>query len=200
MAMQEMSGIGQAMPKVFALFTAGAMASLALPGMSGFVSELAVFMGLANSDVYSTSFRTVAIVLSAVGLVLTPIYLLSLLRQVFFDGGAAPTCDLSGDDQSTTDDMVCFGTSCVLPSDAVFKDAQPREVFIAVCLLVLIVGIGFYPRLTTQVYDVTTVALNTQLRDSYVTVAQSSPDVYARIFTLPTLEGPEVATISGITQ
>ena len=59
--MDKMGGIGQAMPKVFALFTAGAMASLALPGMSGFVSELAVFVGVATSDIYSPTFRTVII-------------------------------------------------------------------------------------------------------------------------------------------
>ena len=35
MIMDEMGEIGKVMPKVFALFTAGAMASLALPGMSG---------------------------------------------------------------------------------------------------------------------------------------------------------------------
>ncbi|MBD0266677.1 MAG: NAD(P)H-quinone oxidoreductase subunit 4 [Cyanobacteria bacterium Co-bin8] len=200
MAMQEMSGVGQAMPKVFALFTAAAMASLALPGMSGFVSELAVFMGLANSDVYSTGFRTAAVVLSAVGLILTPIYLLSMLRQVFFDTGAAPVCDLGkgGAAGVITEDMVCFGTSCVLPEDADFTDARPREVLIAACFLVLIIGIGFYPRLTTQVYDVTTVALNTQIRESYGEVAQSSPQLYARVFAVPNLSGSEVATISGV--
>ncbi|MBD0335668.1 MAG: NAD(P)H-quinone oxidoreductase subunit 4 [Cyanobacteria bacterium Co-bin13] len=202
MAMQEMSGVGQAMPKVFALFTAGAMASLALPGMSGFVSELAVFMGLANSDVYSASFRTVAVGLSAIGLILTPIYLLSMLRQVFFDAGAAPVCDLGKGSAAdvATQDMVCFGTSCVLPEDADFRDARPREVFIAACFLVLIIGIGFYPRLTTQVYDVTTVALNTQIRESYGEVAQASPELYARVFALPDLSGSEVATISGVAQ
>ncbi|HEY9878419.1 MAG TPA: NAD(P)H-quinone oxidoreductase subunit 4 [Leptolyngbyaceae cyanobacterium] len=205
MAMERMSGIGQAMPKVFALFTAGAMASLALPGMSGFVSELAVFMGLANSDVYSLSFRTIAIVLAAVGLILTPIYLLSMLRQVFFDSGAAPVCDVGGSSLSSQDttDMVCFGTSCVLPADADFRDARPRELLVAASFLVLIIGIGLYPRLATQVYDVTTVAMNSQLRESYVQVAQRSPELYARVFTLPsieTLETAEVASISGITQ
>lgn len=200
MAMERMSGIGQAMPKVFALFTAGSLASLALPGMSGFVSELAVFMGLANSDVYSTGFRAVAIVLSAVGLILTPIYLLSMLRQVFFDAGAAPMCEVGTAGKTTLDtvDMVCFGTSCVLPEDADFRDARPREVLIAVCFLALIIGIGFYPRLTTQVYDSTTVAMNTQLRQSYGEVAQRSPDLYARVFTLPSVEVAEVASISGI--
>ncbi|NJM62044.1 MAG: NAD(P)H-quinone oxidoreductase subunit 4, partial [Oscillatoriales cyanobacterium RU_3_3] len=44
MSMDEMGDIGKVMPKVFALFTAGAMASIALPGMSGFASELSIFV------------------------------------------------------------------------------------------------------------------------------------------------------------
>jgi NADH dehydrogenase subunit M (EC 1.6.5.3) len=73
MMMDKMGGIGQVMPRVFALFTAGAMASLALPGMSGFAGEIAVFMGMTTSDVYGSTFRTVTVFLSAVGLILTPI-------------------------------------------------------------------------------------------------------------------------------
>jgi NAD(P)H-quinone oxidoreductase subunit 4 len=37
MMMNQMGGMGQALPKVFALFTIAAFASLALPGMSGFL-------------------------------------------------------------------------------------------------------------------------------------------------------------------
>lgn len=200
MAMERMSSIGVAMPKVFALFTAGAMASLALPGMSGFVSELAVFMGVATSDIYSTPFRAFIIALSAVGLVLTPIYLLSMLRTVFYDSGAAPICDVdnAGANTEDTQDMVCFGTSCVLPEDADFRDARPREVFIAACFLALIIGVGLYPKFATQVYDSTTVAMNTQVRQSYMTVAQSSPTLYARVFALPGIEAAEVASIEGL--
>ena len=51
MVMKDMGGIGQGMPIVFALFTIGAMASLALPGMSGFVGELSVFVGVTTSVV-----------------------------------------------------------------------------------------------------------------------------------------------------
>ncbi|MGB3138399.1 MAG: proton-conducting transporter membrane subunit [Nodosilinea sp.] len=40
------------------IFTAASMGSLALPGMSGFVSEIAVFLGTATSDVYNTAFKT----------------------------------------------------------------------------------------------------------------------------------------------
>lgn len=176
LALTEMGGIGQVMPKVFALFTIGAMASLALPGMSGFVGELSVFVGVATSDIYSTTFRAVTIVLAAVGLILTPIYLLSMLRQVFY--GTGSFCDLSGV-QSANQEAVCFGTNCVLPADAVYSDAKPREVFIAACFLLLIVGIGFYPKLATQMYDAKTVAVNAQIRDSYTQIAQSNPQIYA---------------------
>jgi len=198
LSMDNMGGIGQAMPKVFALFTAGAMASLALPGMSGFVSELAVFVGVATSDIYSPTFRTVMVLLSAVGLILTPIYLLSMLRQVFYGTGAAPACGLNGSEIANQDNegAVCFGTNCVLPGSAQFSDANPREVFIAVCFLILIIGVGVYPKLATQMYDVKTVALNSQARQAYTQIAQEKPQIYAKGFFTPGLVEPEVATIS----
>jgi NAD(P)H-quinone oxidoreductase subunit 4 len=170
LSLDEMGGIGKLMPKVFALFTAGAMASLALPGMSGFASELSVFVGVTTSDIYSSTFRTVTVFLSAVGLILTPIYLLSMLRQLFFNSGTAPTCDLttSRANNQVDQEAVCFGTNCVLPVDADFKDAKPREVFIAACFLSLIIAIGFYPKLATQIYDVKTVAVNAQVVQSYL--------------------------------
>ena len=79
-----MGGMAKEMPKIFALFTAASMASLALPGMSGFVSELTIFLGVSTSDVYSANFKVLVIFLHAVGLILTPIYLLSMLREVFY--------------------------------------------------------------------------------------------------------------------
>jgi NAD(P)H-quinone oxidoreductase subunit 4 len=175
MSLEELGNIGQAMPKVFALFTAGVMASLALPGMSGFASEISVFVGMAASDIYSSTFRTVTVFLAALGVILTPIYLLSMLRQVFYNSGPVPTCDLAPTCDITDTDLknqgdqeaVCFGTSCVLPVNADFSDARPREVLIAACFLALIIGIGFYPKLATQMYDAKTVAVNVQVRQSY---------------------------------
>jgi NAD(P)H-quinone oxidoreductase subunit 4 len=197
--MDEMGGIGQVMPKVFALFTAGAMASLALPGMSGFISELSVFVGVTTSDIYSSSFRTVTVFLAAVGLILTPIYLLSMLRQVFYNSGAAPTCDVDGNLQTQgNQEAMCFGTNCILPGDAKYNDASPREVFIAACFLVMILGIGFYPKLATQMYDVKTVAVNTQVRQSYTQIAQTNPQIYANGLLFPRVAESEVAPVLGI--
>ncbi|MFP5271896.1 NAD(P)H-quinone oxidoreductase subunit 4 [Coleofasciculus sp.] len=197
LALNSMGGIGQVMPKVFALFTAAAMASIALPGMSGFASELSVFVGVTTSDIYSSTFRTVTVFLSALGLILTPIYLLSLLRQVFYGAGVALTCDIDNANFENKEEegAVCFGTDCVLPSNAVYTDAQPREVFIAACFLVLILGIGFYPKLATQLYDAKTVAVNTQLREAYFQVAQDKPQIYAQGFSVPQIQEP-IATVS----
>ncbi len=160
MAMDQMGGIARSMPKTFALFTAAAMASLALPGMSGFASELSVFVGFTTSDIYSDSFRTVTVLLAAVGLILTPIYLLSMLRQVFY---GRPVAEIMSENEGTN----CFGNSCALQPETVFVDAKPREIFVALCFLVPVIGVGLYPKLCTNIYDAKTVAINSEVRQSF---------------------------------
>ena len=197
MVLEKMGNLGQAMPRVFAMFTAGAMASLALPGMSGFVSEIAVFVGFSNSDIYSASFRTVVIFLSAVGLILTPIYLLSMLRQLFYSNEATLICAMDNNSslENNNETAACFGNSCVLPEEAEFNDAQPREIFIAACFLVLIIGVGLYPKMATHMYDATTVAVNERVRDSYSQMASSKSQTYARQIVIPETE---IASIQGV--
>lgn len=164
LVMEKMGGIAKTMPKAFALFTAGSMASLALPGMSGFVGELSIFLGLTSSDAYSPSFKVVMALLAAVGLILTPIYLLSMLRQVFFGQSG------SG-----------------IEIEKYLGDAKPREVLIAACLLLPIIGIGVYPKLITQTYDVKTVEVAAHMRDAFAsTIAQERPHLYSG-FTAPNL-------------
>ncbi|MEH2200133.1 NAD(P)H-quinone oxidoreductase subunit 4 [Nostoc sp.] len=168
--MDKMGGMAKVMPKTFALFTIGSMASLALPGMSGFVGELMVFLGIATSDVYSSSFKIVVVLLSAVGVILTPIYLLSMLRQVFY-----------GEQNEE------------LHLDAVISDVKPREIFITACLLLPIIGIGFYPKLATQTYDVKAVELAAHAREVLPVVAHQQPSsLYSQIFTTPTLANSQV--------
>jgi NAD(P)H-quinone oxidoreductase subunit 4 len=199
MVMSEMGGIGQAMPKVFALFTMGAMASLALPGMSGFVGELSVFVGITTSDVYTSTFCTVTVFLAAVGVILTPIYLLSMLRQVFYGSGAALICDINnaGLENQEDEGTACFGTDCLLPTETVYTDARPREVFIAACFLVLIIGIGFYPKVAMQMYDAKTVAVNANVRQSYTIISQTNPRVYASGLLNPQIPATELAPVLG---
>ncbi|VEP15833.1 NAD(P)H-quinone oxidoreductase chain 4 1 (fragment) [Hyella patelloides LEGE 07179] len=148
--MDEMGGMAQDMPKTFAMFTAGAMASLALPGMSGFVGELSIFLGIATSDAYSQTFKVGVIFLTAVGLILTPIYLLSMLREVFY-GKSNPKLKL----------------------DSFSIDAQPREIFITACLLIPIICIGLYPKLVTSTYDMKTVQVADKMRSALPVIVQN---------------------------
>jgi NAD(P)H-quinone oxidoreductase subunit 4 len=141
--LEEMGGVGRKMPKIFAMFTACSLASLALPGMSGFVAEIMVFVGFSTSDAYELPFKLIVVILAAVGVILTPIYLLSMLRQIFY----------GPENQDLT-------------SHEVLVDAEPREVFIIACLLIPIIGIGFYPKLVTQIYDAKTLQLTARLRDA----------------------------------
>ena len=192
--LEEMGEIGKLMPKVFALFTAGVMASLALPGMSGFASELSVFIGFATSEIYSSPFRIGTVILASVGLILTPIYLLSMLRQLFYNTGVFPACviDAYKERGMGEQEAVCFGTNCALPAEVIFSDAKPRELAIAFVFLLPVLGIGFYPKLATQFYDVKTVAINTQIKDSYTQIAQTRGHIYAKGFWAPTIAESDI--------
>ena len=153
--LDEMGGVGQKMKKIFAMFIACSMASLALPGMSGFVAELMVFVGFATSDAYNLQFKVIMVLIAAIGVVLTPIYLLSMLREIFY-----------GEENKQ------------LVEKEELIDAEPREVFIIACLLVPIIGVGFYPKLLTQIYDATTTTMTAHLRESVpalVAHRQSTP-------------------------
>jgi NAD(P)H-quinone oxidoreductase subunit 4 len=178
LVMEKMGGMAKQMPKVFALFTAASMASLALPGMSGFVGELTIFLGITTSDAYSSTFKFVVVLVAAVGLILTPIYLLSMLREVFY-----------GEENSG------------LIIEEYLGDAKPREVFIAVCLLVPIIGIGLYPKVATQTYDVKTVAVAAHVRHALPVIAQKqSPSLYAGLFTAPSLASSDAQALVGVVQ
>ncbi|MDJ0690545.1 MAG: NAD(P)H-quinone oxidoreductase subunit 4 [Xenococcaceae cyanobacterium MO_188.B32] len=149
--LDEMGGIGKQMKKVFAMWTTCSLASLALPGMSGFIAELMVFVGFATSDAYSFTFKVIIVCLAAVGVILTPIYLLSMLREMLY-----------GPENKE------------LVEHTKLIDAEPREVFIIACLLVPVIGIGLYPKIVTQIYDATTNQLTALMRQSVPALVQEA--------------------------
>ncbi|WP_017719567.1 photosynthetic/respiratory NAD(P)H-quinone oxidoreductase subunit D1 [Kamptonema formosum] len=167
--LDEMGGVGQKMRKVFAMWTACSLASLALPGMSGFVAELMVFVGFATSDAYNPVFKVIVVFLAAVGVILTPIYLLSMLREIFY-----------GPENKE------------LVEHEVLVDAEPREVFIIACLLVPVIGIGLYPKIVTQIYDATTVQLTGRLRESVPALALKLQEKPVALGDMPVLSAPAI--------
>lgn len=121
--LDEMGGISIPMPKIFTMFSSFSMASLALPGMSGFVAELIVFLGIITSQKYLLMTKIIITLVMAIGIILTPIYLLSMLRQMF------------------------YGYKLFNLSNSFFVDSGPRELFVSICIFLPVIAIGIYPDL-----------------------------------------------------
>ncbi len=137
LSIPNMGGLAKVLPITFAFFLTSSLASLALPGMSGFISEITVFLGITSNADFTTGFRVITVLLAAIGLVLTPVYLLSMCRRVFF----GPR----------------------IPALAVVGDMRPRELVIGLSLLVPTLVIGFWPRVAIDIYEATTTALSVDL-------------------------------------
>lgn len=103
------------------MFSSFSMASLALPGMSGFVAELVVFFGLIASPKFMLMPKMLITFVMAIGMILTPIYLLSMLRQMF------------------------YGYKLFHVPNKNFADSGPRELFLLICIFLPVIGIGIYP-------------------------------------------------------
>jgi NAD(P)H-quinone oxidoreductase subunit 4 len=133
------------------------------------VAELMVFVGFATSDAYSFTFRLITVIFMAIGVILTPIYLLSMLREIFY-----------GPENKE------------LIENEVLADAEPREVFVIACLLVPIIGFGFYPKMLTQIYDATTQKLTARLGQVFV-ASEAVTEGSAPLAALPVLKAPSLS-------
>nr|YP_011004100.1 NADH dehydrogenase subunit 4 [Crassula deltoidea]WPS93278.1 NADH dehydrogenase subunit 4 [Crassula deltoidea] len=119
--LDQMGGIAILMPKLFTMFSILSMASLALPGMSGFVAELIVFFGIITSQKYLLMTKVLITCVMAIGIILTPIYSLSMLRQMF------------------------YGYKLFNAPNSLFLDLGPRELFVSISIFIPVIGIGIYP-------------------------------------------------------
>nr|YP_010468138.1 NADH dehydrogenase subunit D [Tropaeolum majus]UVF30743.1 NADH dehydrogenase subunit D [Tropaeolum majus]UVF31929.1 NADH dehydrogenase subunit D [Tropaeolum majus]UVF36807.1 NADH dehydrogenase subunit D [Tropaeolum majus] len=119
--LDEMGGTAILIPKIFTMFSILSMASLALPGMSGFVAELVVLFGIITSQKFFLIPKIIITFVMAIGIILTPIYPLSMLRQMF------------------------YGYKLINAPNFSFFDSGPRELFVSISILLPVIGIGIYP-------------------------------------------------------
>ena len=73
----DLGGLASRMPIVAAVFLIAGLASLGLPGLSGFVAEILIFLGSFKAFPWPTA-------LAAVGIVLAAGYILWMIERVFF--------------------------------------------------------------------------------------------------------------------
>ena len=117
----DLSGLAGRMPIVAGAILLAGLASLGLPGLSGFVSELLVFLGAFRAYAWPT-------VLAVLGIVLAAGYILWMMERAFF-----------GPPRERFDHL----------TDASLVEAIPLAI-----MVITIVGIGVYPSLLTDVFQV----------------------------------------------
>jgi NADH-quinone oxidoreductase subunit M len=72
-----LGGMGRKMPLAAVAFIVGGLASMGMPGFSGFIAEFPIFLGLWQT-------HPVVAVAAAVGIIVTAAYILIVIRRVFF--------------------------------------------------------------------------------------------------------------------
>ncbi|KAL5645849.1 hypothetical protein ACJX0J_002778 [Zea mays] len=121
--LEELGGISIPMPKIFTMFSSFSNGFSCLAGNERFVAELVVFFGLITSPKFMLMPKMLITFVMAIGMILTPIYLLSMLRQMF------------------------YGYKLFHVPNKNFVDSGPRELFLLICIFLPVIGIGIYPDL-----------------------------------------------------
>ncbi|TYH53093.1 hypothetical protein ES332_D09G074100v1 [Gossypium tomentosum] len=119
--LDEMGGMAVSIPKIFTMFSILSMASLALSGMSGFVVELIVLFGIITSQKYFLMPKILITFVMAIGMILTPIYSLSMSGQMF------------------------YGYKLFNAPSSYFFYSGPRKLFVSISIFLPVIGIGIYP-------------------------------------------------------
>ncbi len=113
----EMGGLMRIVPFLGVCYVIAGLASLGLPGLSGFVAEMTVFVGaFEHADV----FHRVMTIIAATSIVITAVYILRVVGKLLYG-------------------------SVVNPVHLTLKDATWDERFAVICLIIAVAGIGLAP-------------------------------------------------------
>jgi len=103
---RELGGLFRYMPVAMIGFVIGGLVSMGMPGFSGFIAEMPIYMG---------AWKTVPVIaiVSAISIVITAAYILLVVRRVFF--GETPEGIKAGlSDISVMDKIVVVMLSAIL--------------------------------------------------------------------------------------
>ncbi|PLS17743.1 NADH-quinone oxidoreductase subunit M [Bacillus sp. M6-12] len=119
-SIDRLGGLAKIMPLTSGFLLAAGMASLGMPGMSGFVSEFMAFLGLFKEE-------PVLAGIGAIGIILTAVYLLRAVLGITYGKAKQP-----------------------IPLTAEISDIRAIEMAPVLVLLLLIILIGVYPAILSE--------------------------------------------------
>jgi NADH-quinone oxidoreductase subunit M len=79
-----LGGFWEKMPTVALAFIIGGLVSMGMPGLSGFVAEFPIFVGMWQAGKQVAWYYAVIAIVSAIGIVVTAAYVLRVVQRVFF--------------------------------------------------------------------------------------------------------------------
>ncbi|MDG5787296.1 NADH-quinone oxidoreductase subunit M [Evansella sp. AB-P1] len=127
----ELGGLSKSVPVLAGFTLAAAMASVGLPGLSGFVSELLAFIGIFGADASILPAAKTLGVIAGIGIILTAAYLLWAMQRTTFGQLDDKYKELS--------------------------DARPLEYVPMIGLLGFSILIGVYPNILSDVINITVI-------------------------------------------
>jgi NADH-quinone oxidoreductase subunit M len=126
------SGLASKMPYFTAFVVVAFFASLGLPGFSGFIGEIFVFLGVFDSSLNLSTIPVWMVGVSLLGLVLTAAYYLWTLQRMFFG-------------KYWVKDQVQWNN--------LLTDLNPREMGVLIVLGCLVLLFGIFPSLLSDLIN-----------------------------------------------
>ena len=114
---RELNGLMRIMPFLSVCYVIAGLANLGLPGLSGFVAEMTIFVG---SFQHADTFHRVLTIAACTSIVITAVYILRLVGKIL------------------------YGT-CTNEHHLKLTDATWDERFAVICLIVAVAGLGLAP-------------------------------------------------------
>ena len=122
-----LGGLMKIMPFLACGYVIAGLANLGLPGFSGFIAEMTIFVGsFENADVFH---RTCTII-ACTSIVVTAVYILRVVGKILFQKVDYPHCDTVTLTDATWDERVAV-----------------------ICLIACVAGLGCFPLMFSYIID-----------------------------------------------
>ena len=144
---RELSGLMKVMPFLAVCYVIAGLANLGLPGLSGFIAEMTIFVGsFENAD----TFHRVLTIAACSSIVVTAVYILRLVGKIL------------------------YGT-CTNEHHLKLTDATWDERFSVICLILAVVGLSLAPLWVSQVITDGVAPIINHISESAHQISNSNP-------------------------